>query len=445
MEYKQDIETAVSRATDGKLRTDNWQYLLDVCDLVKEEPEDGAQYVMEAIDERLQQADANVILRSLSLVACLSENCGSRLQQAVASKRFTGLLYYLIEDKHVHVTVKREIAKVVDQLSVSFQHDPSLKGMSDLQQKILRRYPHLVAEPKLPQKREMSADAKLMEEQELEEALKLSLQEYEQQQQQQGEQRPQQAPAALASEPSIPEQPSQPQIVRRVKAMYDLNASEPDELSFKKGDVITVIEQVYKDWWRGLLRGKIGIFPVNYVGVCPEPSAEELAKETAQEQAVFAQAGNVENLLQRLKSSPNVDVTREDEISDLYSTVTPLRPHVTKLIGKYAQKKEDLASLREVLANAEATYNMMLEKATCSYNSSNFMPAPQHRFYQPPGQAAPYSNYELNQPSNNVPPPRPASYNMNPQAQALPAYPQRAVPENTEIRYRSYSGDLPHT
>ncbi|AAS50778.1 ABR008Cp [Eremothecium gossypii ATCC 10895] len=443
MEYKQDIETAVSRATDGKLRTDNWQYLLDVCDLVKEEPEDGAQYVMEAIDERLQQADANVILRSLSLVACLSENCGSRVQQAVASKRFTGLLYYLIEDKHVHATVKREIAKVVDQLSSSFQRDPSLKGMSDLLQKIIRRYPHLVAEPKLPQKREMSADAKLQEDQDLEEALKLSLQEYEQQQRHNGGQPPQQAPAALASETSLPEQP-QPQIVRRVKAIFDLNASEPDELSFKKGDVITVIEQVYKDWWRGLLRGKVGIFPVNYVGVCPEPTAEEVAKEAAQEHAVFAQAGNVENLLQKLRVSQNVDVTHEDEISELYSTVTPLRPHVTKLIGKYAQKKEDLASLREVLANAEATYNMMLEKATC-YSSSNFMPSTQHRTYQPSGQAAPYSNYEFSQPSTNVLPPRPASYSVNPQVTGLPVHQQRSVPENTEIRYRSYSGDLPHT
>ena len=53
--------------------------------------------------------------------------------------------------------------------------------------------------------------------------------------------------------------------VRRVKALYDFSGIEDGDLSFRKGEIITVLGAVYKDWWRGTLNGKTGIFPINYV------------------------------------------------------------------------------------------------------------------------------------------------------------------------------------
>jgi signal transducing adaptor molecule len=47
--------------------------------------------------------------------------------------------------------------------------------------------------------------------------------------------------------------------------LYDFQPTEQGELGFEKGDIIRVIESVYRDWWKGELRGKTGIFPVNYV------------------------------------------------------------------------------------------------------------------------------------------------------------------------------------
>lgn len=52
---------------------------------------------------------------------------------------------------------------------------------------------------------------------------------------------------------------------KRVKALYDFEPHEEGELPFKEGDIIRVIDSVYKDWWKGELRGQIGIFPVNYI------------------------------------------------------------------------------------------------------------------------------------------------------------------------------------
>ncbi|XP_070998558.1 GRB2-related adapter protein-like isoform X1 [Oncorhynchus clarkii lewisi] len=50
----------------------------------------------------------------------------------------------------------------------------------------------------------------------------------------------------------------------QVRAQYDFNAEEKDELSFKAGDIIEVLECSDMSWWKGRLRGQMGVFPSNY-------------------------------------------------------------------------------------------------------------------------------------------------------------------------------------
>ena len=91
--------------------------------------------------------------------------------------------------------------------------------------------------------------------------------------------------------------------VSRVRALYDFQPSEPGELQFRKGDIIAVLESVYKDWWKGSLRGQTGIFPLNYVEKLQDPTKEELEREAQMEAEVFAQIRNVEKLLALLSTS----------------------------------------------------------------------------------------------------------------------------------------------
>lgn len=56
-----------------------------------------------------------------------------------------------------------------------------------------------------------------------------------------------------------------PLVVTKVKAVYDFTASEPGDLAFKEGDIISVLESRYEQWWKGTLHGEIGLFPTNYV------------------------------------------------------------------------------------------------------------------------------------------------------------------------------------
>jgi cortactin len=50
-------------------------------------------------------------------------------------------------------------------------------------------------------------------------------------------------------------------------ALYDYQAAADDEVSFDPDDVITHIEKIDEGWWRGLCKGKYGLFPANYVQV----------------------------------------------------------------------------------------------------------------------------------------------------------------------------------
>lgn len=52
--------------------------------------------------------------------------------------------------------------------------------------------------------------------------------------------------------------------VMKMVAMYDYEATEEGELTFKQGDAITVLEQFENGWWSGELRGQAGVFPVNF-------------------------------------------------------------------------------------------------------------------------------------------------------------------------------------
>ena len=75
------------------------------------------------------------------------------------------------------------------------------------------------------------------------------------------------APSPAPSNKSSTTNDDSVQLVTRVRALHTFEPTEAGELGFEKGDIIKVVDRGYKDWWRGQLKGRTGIFPVNYV-VC---------------------------------------------------------------------------------------------------------------------------------------------------------------------------------
>ena len=113
-----------------------------------------------------------------------------------------------------------------------------------------------------------------------------------------------------------------PQAPSRVKALYDFEPQEDGELAFRKGDVIRVVNSAYEGWWKGELDGRIGIFPLTYIEIIPDPTPESIARDAETEAQVFAQAGSVDRLLAMLSAADaqGSSISDDDETSCHEST-----------------------------------------------------------------------------------------------------------------------------
>jgi signal transducing adaptor molecule len=314
---------------------------MEVCDRVTGDP-NGPKEAVQSLIKRLAHRNANVQLYTLEVSSCLhgngsrtypadtllkvanalSQNCGKAMHRELSSRAFTDAMLKLANDRNTHNQVKAKILERMKDWTDMFKSDPDLGIMHDAYFRLKQSNPTLQP-PSAPQKNSLTQLDRQKEEEELQIALKLSLQEEERKKQ----------PVATTAGPSAvggptasgaagqqQAAPSQPlpsgttaATVSRVRALYDFAPSEPGELEFKKGDVIAVLESVYKDWWRGSLKGNTGIFPLNYVEKLTDPTPDELHREAQMEAEVFAEIKNVEKLLTLLSASNTAPREEDNE------------------------------------------------------------------------------------------------------------------------------------
>ena len=291
-------------------------------------------------------------LYTLELANALSQNCGPALHRELASKAFTDALLRLAAERNTHAQVKQKVLERMGTWTEEFRSSPELGIMEQAYGKLRVQQPGLMP-PGKPVKKEISREDRRKEDEELQMALALSVQDKgksppPQQQQQQAS-----GAVSMSERDDSEAQPAPPgaqqgttaATVSRVRALYDFTPSEPGELAFRKNDVIAVLESVYKDWWKGSLRGQTGIFPLNYVEKLQDPTKEELERDAQMEAEVFGEIRNVEKLLALLSvrgdggGNGRRGEREEEEISDLYQRTLSIRPKLIELIGKYSQKK----------------------------------------------------------------------------------------------------------
>jgi len=250
------FDEGVAKATDENLTSEDWGAIIEVCDRVGSD-QNGPKEVVQAMIKRLAHRNANVQLYTLELANALSQNCGKNMHRELSSRAFTDAMLKLANDRNTHTQVKAKILERMKEWSDMFNKDPDLGIMYDAYFRLKQSNPTLQP-PSAPQKTGLTEVDRQKEDEELQMALKLSLQEEER------KKAPAASNAAASSSSAAPgssAQAAQPQphstpvpagttaaTVSRVRALYDFVPSEPGELEFKKGDVIAVLESVYKDW-----------------------------------------------------------------------------------------------------------------------------------------------------------------------------------------------------
>ncbi|TQS32866.1 hypothetical protein Golomagni_06809, partial [Golovinomyces magnicellulatus] len=288
-------DDAIAKATNENNTAEDWGAIMEVCDKVTGD-QNGPKEAVQSLIKRLAHRNANVQLYTLELAHALCQNCGKPMHREVSSRSFTDALLKLANDRNTHQQVKAKILERMQDWTDMFNKDPELGIMGDAFHRLKQTNPTLQP-PSAPQKQGLTASDRQKEDDELQMALKLSLQDEEKK-----------APAGSSAQAgsggrqnSAPPAPAPAgttaATVSRVRALFDFVPSEPGELEFKRGDVIAVLESVYKDWWRGSLKGNTGIFPLNYVEKLTDPTPDELNREAQMEAEVFAEIKNVEKLL----------------------------------------------------------------------------------------------------------------------------------------------------
>jgi len=82
-------------------------------------------------------------------------------------------------------------------------------------------------------------------------------------------------PSQMANRPTITQKPelttplTPGEGVGRAIALFDFDGVEPGDISFTKGQVITITQKTgtTDTWWAGKVNGRSGTFPANFVEV----------------------------------------------------------------------------------------------------------------------------------------------------------------------------------
>ncbi|KAH8827478.1 hypothetical protein DL96DRAFT_1606821 [Flagelloscypha sp. PMI_526] len=460
----------------------------------KEDRESEAQQALAALTRRLTHRNPNVQLYTLSVVEAISKNCGVEGAVEVRSKAFVTTLERLIEDRTTNPKVKKRTLESVG-MWVKMMDDPGSEleeaggsGLLGDLARDLRSKNMTLSPPPSPPPMEADDEARRQEEEELQRVLELSMQETRgsgggytssygggegssssaaatNSYSDQGGSRA----AAYSSgyTPSQPtpssssfsdqqvhspiqstqrnslevESPKTPMadilanpmgLVMRVRALHTFESTEKGELGFEKGDIIKVVDRNYKDWWRGQIRGRTGIFPVNYVEPMPDPTPEEMESEWKEEVGVFKEGVTLERLLTLLR---NYDPKQrgvqggfgdDEEIQELYREAMTLRPKIVRLIDKYSQKRADLVSMNETFIRARTIFEQMMEESLAQTPGYT---GPANQYGKPAvGAVATGPGYGQPQPYGGAPPGYPLPQPQGPQPGPYPGYGAQPLP-----------------
>lgn len=132
--------------------------------------------------------------------------------------------------------------------------------------------------------------------------------------------------------PKLPPRILKPQSLQEkkiVRALYDFTGSS-DELSFKVGDDIVVLNEVLDDWWMGELDGRKGLFPTSYTEITTSkpPLPQRLGRSNSSEGGGSSSLSSQDDLSQHVDAGYGTSDLEDHEFG-----APPLTPHHSPFYG----------------------------------------------------------------------------------------------------------------
>ncbi|XP_075751338.1 uncharacterized protein LOC119174706 isoform X4 [Rhipicephalus microplus] len=104
---------------------------------------------------------------------------------------------------------------------------------------------------------------------------------------------------------------------RRARVAFSYQPQNEDELQLEVSDVIEVLEEVEEGWWKGVLKGRIGVFPSNFVVLEDGAPASPRAASTATANNQTRWGNSVTSDFHSDKPESSGDVTGDHSLASL--------------------------------------------------------------------------------------------------------------------------------